>query len=417
MRLTDYDLEILGGAHGAGAALAMRILVKTAHLLGAEELIDVQSAHIDGCLYHGDGGVLFAEHLAAGAARTRVSTTLNVGALDLLHAGRERLAPRARSMALRMTDAYVSIGCKPTWTCAPYQAGHRPQVGQHVAWGESNAVVFCNSVLGARTNRYGDFLDICAAITGRAPLCGLHLDDNRLATVLVETKDLPREWLDDEVTYPILGAWLGSHMGQEIAAFEGLGRPCEDRLKALGAAAASSGAVGLFHAIGVTPEAQTTEMAFGGRAPRRTIRLTAAMLESARAALSTVSLSAGDPIDVVAIGSPHLSSAELRALDDMLGERQCAIPIYACTGRHALHEVATEGIEARLSAKGVVVVADTCVVVTPILPADRGILLTNSGKFAFYTPANTGYDVVFSGLRQCVESAVAGCYRPTGLSR
>ncbi len=196
--------------------------------------------------------------------------------------------------------------------------------------------------------------------------------------------------------------------------FEGLGRPSEDRLKALGAAAASSGAVGLFHVIGVTPEAKTAEVAFGGGTPKRTIRLTEGMLESARAALSTVNLSVGDSIDVVAIGSPHLSSAELRTLDEMLGERHCAIPIYACTGRHALSEVAAEGLEARLTAKGVIVVADTCVVVTPILPADHGILLTNSGKFAFYTPANTGYDVVFSGLHQCVESAVAGRYRPGG---
>src|ERR1700685_1665402 len=169
MRLTDQDQELLEGAHGAGAALAMPILVKTARLLGAEELLDVQSAHIDGCLYHGDGGVLFAEQLAAHAARPHVPTTPNVSALHLLHAGRERLPPEARFMAMRMTNAYVSMGCKPTWTCARYQAGARHQVGEHVAWGESNAVVFCNSVLGARTNRYGDFLDICAAVTGRAP--------------------------------------------------------------------------------------------------------------------------------------------------------------------------------------------------------------------------------------------------------
>jgi predicted aconitase len=412
MRLSDHDQALLSGKFGAGTALAMRILVKTAALLGAEELLDIHSAHIDGCLYHGDGGVLFAEQLAASGARARVPTTLNVGALDLLHTGRERMASGARAMALRMTNAYVAMGCKPTWTCAPYQAGHRPQVGQHVAWGESNAVVFCNSVLGARTNRYGDFLDICAAITGRAPCSGLHLDAQRWATVLVETGDLPREWLADEVAYPVLGAWLGSHIGQEIAAFDGLGSPSEDRLKALGAAAASSGAVGLFHVIGVTPEAKTAGLAFGGKSPQRTIHLTMAMLESARAALSTVSLSAGDPFDVVAIGSPHLSSAELRALDAMLGSRHCAKPIYACTGRHALAEVAAEGVEARLTARGVVVVADTCVVVTPLLPSDHGVLLTNSGKFAFYTPANTGYDAVFLGLRQCVESAVAGHYVP-----
>jgi predicted aconitase len=412
MRLTQYDQELLDGALGEGTALAMRILVKTAELLGAEELLDVHSAHIDGCLYHGDGGVLFAEKLAANGAKTRIPTTLNVGALDLTHSGRERLAAEARSMAQRIATAYVSMGCKPTWTCAPYQAGHRPLTGQNVAWGESNAVVFCNSVLGARTNRYGDFLDICAAITGRAPRSGLHLDANRRATVLVDATSLPRQRLDEDVTYPVLGAWLGGEVGQEIAAFDGLGQPSEDRLKALGAAAASSGAVGLFHVLGVTPEAKNQEAAFGGVRPLRTIRLTETMLDTAQSALSTTHPAPGDPIDAVAIGSPHLSSTELRMLNEILGERRCAIPIYACTGRHALREVATEGLEARLTDRGVVVVADTCVVVTPILPAKHGILLTNSGKFAFYTPANTGYDVVYAGLNECVESAVAGRYRP-----
>jgi predicted aconitase len=408
MRLTPSDCDMLAGAAGEGAALAMRLLLETARILGAEELLDISSAHIDGCLYHGDSGALFAEKLVAGQARVRVPTTLNVGALDLLHGGRVRLAPAARDMARRMMSAYVAMGCQATWTCAPYQAGHRPAFGQDVAWGESNAVAFCNSVLGARTNRYGDFLDICAALTGRAPKIGLHLPSQRRPTVLIDATALPPAFFEEDIAYPILGAWLGREVGNSVAAFAGLGQPGEDQLKALGAAAAASGSVGLFHVIGATPEAPTLDAAFAGHPPEKIVRLNASMLSTARASLSTAQLAVGDPIDAVAIGSPHLSPQELRLLEAALGTRRCKVTLYACTSRHSLAIVGPEGIEERLKNRGVVFIADTCIVVTPILPGSGGILVTNSGKFAHYTPANTGYDVVFASLQDCVDSAVAG---------
>ncbi len=408
MRLAPNDREMLAGGLGEGTAMAMRILVETARILGADQLIDIASAHIDGCLYHGDSGTLFAEQLVARGAKVRVPTTLNVGALDLLHGSQTRLAPAARDMARRMMSAYVAMNCQPTWTCSPYQAGHRPPAGQDVAWGESNAVVFCNSVLGARTNRYGDFLDICAAITGRAPRTGLHIPEQRRATILVDVSHLPAALLGADICYPILGTWLGREAGSAIAAFEGLGSPSDDQLKALGAAAASSGAVGLFHVIGVTPEATTRDRAFAGHPPGKTIVLTANMLSESRASLSTATLAVGERIDAVAIGSPHLSPQELRDLDLAMGRHSCKVPLYACTSRHSLQAVAAEGIEARLHKRGVVFIADTCIVVTPILPAGGGTLMTNSGKFAHYAPANTGYDVVFAGLEDCVDSAIAG---------
>src|SRR5580692_8981118 len=274
MKLTQSDEGVLAGAAGQGAALAMRIVVGAARALGAETLIDIRSAHIDGCLYHGDSGTLFAEKLLSAGAKVSVPTTLNVGALDLLHGRGTRLTPFAHEMARRMMSAYIAMGCQPTWTCAPYQAGHRPAVGQDVAWGESNAVAFCNSVLGARTNRYGDFLDICAAVTGRAPRTGLHLPDQRVATILIDATQLPRAFAEQDIAYPIIGTWLGREVGSSVAAFAGLGHPTEDQLKALGAAAASSGSVGLFHVIGVTPEAATQEMAFGNQAPQKIISLT-----------------------------------------------------------------------------------------------------------------------------------------------
>ncbi len=408
MKLSARDEEMLAGAAGGGTALAMRILIGAARALGAETLINIESAHIDGCLYHGDSGTLFAEKLVDTRAKVRVPTTLNVGALDLLHGTRTHLTLGAREMARRMMSAYIALGCQPTWTCAPYQAGHRPAFGSDVAWGESNAVAFCNSVLGARTNRYGDFLDICSAITGRAPRTGLHIPSHRLATVLIDASQLSRAFLADDIAYPILGAWLGRTVGTGIAAFEGLGQPTEDQLKALGAAAASTGSVGLFHVIGVTPEAPTLAAAFGDRPPAEIITLTAAMLAEARLSLSTIRVAAGDPIHAVAIGSPHLSPQELRNLAAALSDRRCHVPLYACTSRSSLAAVTSDGVAERLQAGGVVLIADTCIVVTPILPEGAGILVTNSGKFAHYAPGNTGYDVVFASLRDCVDSAVAG---------
>lgn len=408
MNLDSLERGLLEGAGGNGAALAMRVVVESARVLGAARLVQIRSAHIDSCLYHGDSGTLFAERLVSLGARVAVPTTLNVGALDLLHAGIARLDPEARKMARRLMAAYVAMGARQTWTCAPYQAGHRPAAGEDVAWGESNAVAFCNSVLGARTNRYGDFLDICAAITGRAPWTGLHLPENRLAKVLIDATAVPQAFWRDDIAFPILGAWLGRAVHRKVAAIEGIGQPTEDQLKALGAAAASSGSVGLFHVIGVTPEAPSRAAAFGNAPPEEIIRLDLAALAYTRASLSTANRNDGDPIDAVAIGSPHLSVEELRALDRLLSDRRCAKSLYACTGRHTVAALRNEGLIERLSIRGVIVVVDTCIVVTPVLPGGTGVLVTNSGKFAHYAPPNTGYDVVFASLTECIESAVRG---------
>jgi len=406
--LTDEERGLLNGQGGEGVSLAMRILVESARLLGAEELTPISSAHIDGCLYHGDSGTLFAEKLVDLGARVSVYTTLNVGALDLLHPGRDRLPPHEQKMARRMMKAYVALGCIETWTCAPYQAGHRPKYGQDVAFGESNAIAFCNSVLGARTNRYGDFLDICAAICGRVPRIGLHITANRRATILVDASGLPPSFFDEDIAFAILGYWLGLAFVGAVVAFDGLIDPNEDHLKALGAAAASSGSIGLFHVIGVTPEAPTRDQVFGGVPPQQIVKLDLAMLERARNGLSTIGCEHGARIDAVAIGSPHLSAGELRALDRMLAGRKCQVPFYACTSRNSLQLVTGEGLPQRLEASGVVIVADTCIVVTPILPASGGVLVTNSGKFAHYTPSTTGYEVLFANLRDCVQSAIDG---------
>ncbi|PTM42428.1 aconitase X catalytic domain-containing protein [Bosea sp. 124] len=408
VELTQQQQHVATGANGAGAAMAMRIVADSARLMGAPRLIPVASAHIDGALYHGDSGTLFAERLVEGGARVGIRATLNVGALTPAGCAAIRLPPHQRDMAARMMRAYEAMGCEPSWTCAPYQAGHRPAQGSDVAWGESNAVVFCNSVLGARTNRYGDFLDIACAIAGVAPDYGLHRPENRIATLLIDASGLSRGLRASDVFYPVLGTILGRMAGTAVAVIEGLqGCTTEDRLKALGAASASAGGVGLFHVAGVTPEAPDAATALGGLPPRETLMLTPELVQQALARLST---SEGtERIDAVAIGSPHLSAAEIDEVERRLGGRRLKTPLYANTGRHVLRPLEAQGRRAALEQAGVIFVVDTCVVVTPILPEIAGaVLMTNSGKFAHYAPGNTGYAVTYGSLAECVESAVTG---------
>lgn len=406
MHLTSEEQDWYDGADGPAMQMAVRILCDMGRILAADRLIPVASAHIDGCLYHGDSGVLFAEKLVQGGGRVCIPTTLNVGGIDLLHPASIHYPPHEREMAHRLMKAYIDLGCTQTWTCAPYQDGHRPAAGTDVAWAESNAVVFVNSVLGARTNRYGDFLDICAAITGRAPNYGLHIAENRRATVLIRTNSLSDQLKRRPEFYPVLGAWLGRSVGSSVAAIEGIPPDVsEDCLKALGASAASTGAVGLFHVIGATPEAATFEEAFGNKAPSLTLEFAIADLRDTRDTLSNTS---DNSLDLVALGSPHYSLAEIDRFEQFRAGRELKLPVFICLSRLVLSILEKGGRAAQMNEAGVRFVTDTCVVVTPIMPDPPGTLMTDSGKFAHYTPGNTGYGVLYGSSFECVESAVAG---------
>ena len=176
LELSDLDQDLAAGAHGPAAAFAMRLLIRFAEAVEARAFIDIEQAHVDGCLYHGQASLDFVERLTALGGKVRVPTTLNVGSLDLIHPELFRGADKVRANGERLMQAHVELGCAPTFTCAPYQiACFAPRFGAQIAWGKSNAIVFANSVIGARTNRYGDFIDLCCAMTGRAPAYGLHL--------------------------------------------------------------------------------------------------------------------------------------------------------------------------------------------------------------------------------------------------
>ncbi len=406
LQLSERDRAMMNGEIGEATRMAKRVLVTMAGVYGADRLLDIESAHIDGCLYHGYSGLEFAERLAAGGARVVVPTTLNVGAVDLIHPDVFRGDAQVGQWATRMMRAYEAMGCRPTFTCAPYQAMHRPPLGAQIAWAESNAIVFANSVLGARTNRYGDFIDICCAITGRAPDVGLHRPENRAGQLLFRLRGIPDRLLTEDVLFPVLGYWLGARTGTKIPVIEGLSpRTTEDQLKALGAAAASSGGVALFHAVGVTPEAPTREAAFQGRVPERIVDVT---LDDLKGTLGVLSTTADGPIDVVALGSPHFSLDEFAQLLPLVERFPPAVEFIVCTNRLALTALQQRGWLERLRAVGVEVIVDTCVVVTPIVRARGGVLMTNSGKFAHYSPGNIGLQVIYGSLEECVRSAAAG---------
>lgn len=393
---------MLDGDLGEGVSFAMGLVVKLAEVSGAPALVDISGAHIDGCLYHGEAGVDFVEYLVTGGARVVVPTTLNVSSLDLLHPELYRGRSETAAAARRLMDLHVALECQPTWTCAPYQLPARPALGEQVAWGESNAIVFANSVLGARTNRYGDFADLACAITGRAPFSGLHTDDGRVATVIVEL-DIEESWLDHELIFPLLGHWIGTKCGNGIPVIVGFDdRADEDDLKALGAAAASSGSTAMFHAVGVTPEAATLEEATRGRAiPKLTVA--GSDLIAIRETLGFERSRLG----AVSVGTPHMSVAEMTRLAELVQGRESGVPFYVNTSRSVYGEIAPEVVTA-LEGFGATVVTDTCTYITPIMGEIQGAVMTNSAKWAYYAPGNLGVDVAFGGLAECVASAAAG---------
>lgn len=407
MKLNKRDQQLLEGEMGAASQMAMRILVQLGEVLGANEMMDVEQVHVDGCIYESEAHLDFAEKLAVLGAHVILPTSLNATSLDLHNWQAWGVNTRWATKAQRMANAYLAMGCTPTWTCAPYQTAFAPRFGQQIAWAESNAIVFANSVVGARTNRYGDFTDICAALTGRVPKTGLHLSENRRGELVFELVGIPPELFENDAFYPVLGHYLGIHTRDKIPVIVGLPPDTpQDGLKALGAGAASSGSVALFHAVGVTPEAPTLKAALGGNAAER-IQVTLAELNDARADLSSAQ---GAQLDAVVLGSPHFSLQEcLRLAQVIEGQRvNPAVEFIVTTNRMVSEALKARGVLPVLVQAGVRLCEDTCILLSPMLRPAIRIIMTNSAKYAYYTPSLLERRVVFGSLRDCVASAVTG---------
>lgn len=405
-RLSELDRRFLDGAFGEAARIAMRIVLQSARIEGARELVDVDMAHLDGVFYQGPAGLKFARKLCDLGARVRVPTTMNAICVDRRQWRAQGVSAVLGEATDALAEAYVEMGARPTYTCAPYLLEGAPRAGQNIAWGESNAVVFANSVLGARTLKYPDYLDILVALTGRAPLADCYLDAGRRATVRIELPELGEV---DYLFYPLLGYHLGKIATNEIPLICGLeGRAVShDDLKAFGAAFATTSAAPMFHVLGVTPEAVTAEAVLGDDV--RVVRVTLAELAETWEELN---IATGPEVDMVSLGNPHFSLTEMAALARLCAGRRKAegVRLVVTCGRDVFEAARAGGLIDVVRAFGGEVLNDTCwcFIGAPVVGAGVRNIATNSGKYAHYGPPAVGKGFHFASLAACVEAACTG---------
>ena len=409
LQLDPADAAMLEGNQGRAKQFAMQTIVAAAEIDHAESLIDISFAHIDSCFYSGRAHLDFVIYLLENDASLAVPTWTNNGLISLNDLSiRDPYASTAMHEARQLMHAYVRLGCKPVWTCAPYQLPGRPGLGDHIVGSESNAVSFYNSVIGARTNKYGDFFDVCAAITGRVPYTELHRDEGRRANMLVTLEEIPDAIKSSDIFYHLLGHLLGRHCSHRVPVVDGLPSTTnEDDLKAVSAACCSSGSVPLFHATGITPEAATLDDACHNQAPEQVIEFGLDDLQRARTELGR---DCGGPLKGIALGTPHFSYTEFERLVDLLQGRDIdqKIVFYLTTSRHVFEQAAQQGWIEQLEHSGVKIITDTYTYFSPAVNGLRGKIMTNAAKWAYYAPGMLPVQVVLGSLRECVESAVAG---------
>ena len=393
MELTAEQQQMLEGGRGEITRRLMRLLVRLGEVYGAPRMLPVASVQVAGVSYKsiGDPGLEFLEDVADQGARVQVLTTLNPAGMDLLAWRELGFDEQFAAKQQRIIDALCRMGAVPTATCTPYLAGNLPRFGQHLAWAESSAVSFANSVLGARSNREGGPSALAAAVCGCTPDHGLHRDENRRPTLLVQVQTE----LTSRADFGALGYHVGLTAGSGVPYFRGIRDAGVDQLKALGAAMAASGAVALYHVEGLTPEAAqlppdpALEPLCVGR---RELDLTYQKLNS------------GERPDLVVLGCPHASLDEIRRLARRLEGRTLRTPLWICTARVTRDSAERMGLVQRIEQAGGRVVADTCMVVAPMEQLGYGTTAVNSGKAAAYLPGFCGQQVVFGDLDALLET-------------
>ena len=407
LQLTAEEKAFLEGKQGEAAQFAMEIVVKVAEGSGAKRLIPISSVHLVLHAYKSafDAGVIAAEKIADMGAKFSVPTTIDPYGMDAEDWRGAKTPEQYAVMQQRLEKAVMRMGVIPVWTCTPYYGFNMPRFGDNIAWSESSAVAFANTVLGARTNRQSAIVDICCGILGRAPEVGLHLAENRRGEVLINlTVDRPLNGWE----YPALGFYIGRLLGSRIGVINGMqGTPVSESLKSLCAAAAATGSVALLHIVGVTPEARTLEEAFGGREPVETITVGEAELLAVHDKMNTHK---GGDVDIVALGCPHYTINEIEKVHRLLRGRKIhpdvALWIYA--NSYAIAMAEKMGLRKDLEAAGVTFRAETCMIISPIREWGFKVMMTDSGKCVHYGPMECGTEMVFGSTEDCVEAAVAG---------
>lgn len=402
MRLSDEEKRMQDGAYGKPVKLAMDILTALGEIYGAEKLIEVNSAHVAGLSLksHGLAGTEWIEDLAGAGGTVRIPTTMNVIGVDR---SRDLGLPQAwEKNQLRIENAYEQMGCYGVSTCVPYYLGFIPRFGESIAWAESSAVVFTNSVLGARDNREGGPSALAAALTGRTPYYGLHLAENRKGEILYKVEAKLRSLAD----YGALGAYVGKRLGTKIPVFDGIENPSMEDLVYLGAALASSGGTALFHIIGVTPEAPDVKTVMRG-SPYDTVPITQAHITAGYAQLTSAKQR---EVDYVAIGCPHCSLRQLEEVARLLSGEKVSEKVTLWVHTNGAIKAAAKQLSYVdiIEAAGGVVTQDLCTILGNPEALGFKTLATNSPKMAFYAPGSNGFGVWYGDIARCVDAAVKG---------
>jgi predicted aconitase len=393
--LTNAEERILSGENGEVMERMFRLLVQLGEIYGADRMIPVGSAQVAGVSYKsiGDPGVEFLEDYAAKGAKVKIVTFLNPAGMDIEDWQKLNVPPGFAEMQLRIMNAFKKMGIVVSATCTPYLAGNLPRFREHIAWSESSAISFSNSVIGARTNREGGPSALAAALCGVTPNYGLHLDENRKPHVLVEVDAK----LEDSADFGALGYVVGKLVKNRIPYFKGIKDADTDQLKALGAAMAASGAVALYHIEDLTPEAHLME----------TKGLEKLSVSNKDVDETFSKLTTGKEPDIVILGCPHSSLREIMTVSRKLEGKKLKKPLWVCTSRMVKEAANRMGFTQTIEAAGGRVVADTCMVVAPIEDMGYKTTASNSGKAANYLPGFCKQNVIFGRLDTILERVTA----------
>ena len=410
IELAKKDQSILAGKRGSAAQIAMKILLDFATLQGARRLIDVSRAHIDACIYTGPASLQIPQQLLGMGARVAVPTTLNSISIDKRRWREIGMDAELASQADKLAESYLAMGATSSFTCAPYTLDSAPVAGENIGWAESNAVVFANSVLGARTQKYPDLIDVCIALTGRAPFAGTHSDSGRLPQILIEVVSLPG--VDDSL-YPVLGYHIGKLAGGDIPYIMGI--EIDDRaprmsdLKAFSAAFATTASAPMFHIQGITPEAK-----LNGQSVQRLRHVSVGRADLINS-WSELNTAEDASVGLVSLGNPHFSLEEFDQLAELCfgQEKRPKVQMIVTTSRDTYERALKAGFVSSLEAFGASIITDTCwcMLNEPVIPRDARNIMTNSAKYAHYAPGMANRGVHFGSLTQCVEASCTGMFQ------
>jgi hypothetical protein len=405
MYLSDDDKRMLNGERGAGVQLAMDLLTKVGEAYGAKRMVDIQGTHAAVVYPHLTAAVDLMERFAKVGGKFCVPTTS--GACFRPHNfNRWKEFPDGAELqqnVVRMTNAFESMGALPTYSCTPYLQGYVPRFGQIVSWMESSAIIFANSVLGARTNRTTMGIDVSSAIAGKVPEFGLLLDENRRGNVLVKMEFTPRNLYE----YGSCGYLVGKLCSGKIPVIEGMPlHSTPNQLKAFGGAAASQGGIALYHLVNITPEARSREDAFKGTKPEYDLKIGKSEVDRAAGQVGELSTYGGRDFDAVLIGCPHPMVEEIRELAQHLQGRKVKDGIKFCVfaSSEVLHWSRRLGYVGIIEAAGGEVFEGDCIVQHPTKAWGWRHVLTNSAKYAIILPSDpTWLDVYYADAQECVR--------------